>query len=97
MNTPSSNSSSMGIIMTAATKYGVPAALLSYLVWQMANTLPMIQASNTSIMSQHTIMLENISDVQSKVDSGNNDNQKLLRGICLILANSQQEKLLCNP
>ncbi len=86
-----------GSLIANVSKYGVAAILLTYLVYMMANTLPMLQAKTIELIQQHEQMRGDISLVSRKVDESTGNTQKLLRGICLILASTQQDKQLCNP
>ena len=86
-----------GSIIAAISKYGVAAVLLAYLVYVMANTLPTLLAKTTEIAVQHEQIRGEFIYLSSKVEERDTNTQKILRGICLILAQSQQDKNLCNP
>lgn len=84
-------------ILANAFKYGGSFALLSYLVFTLANSIPVLQAQSETTLSQHQAMKETIVEIKKEQEENSSNSLKMLRSICLILASSQQEKQLCNP
>lgn len=83
-------------IYAAIGKYGAATVIAVYLVWQQASYLPKLQEGNIalaakveSLSKEHIQMREDLKVTNDKIE-------KLLRAICLIMANSPQDRQLCN-
>ncbi len=86
-------------LLVNISKYGAASVIGVYLAYQMGSQLPVFQ-------KDIGVVKQDIQRIDAKIDSlnfqisaihqGSQDTQKLLRSICLILAQSQQDKQLCN-
>ena len=87
----------MSPLFTAVGKYGAATAIAIYLVWMLANKLPVIEAQHTMMDAEITAMAAKVETVVQTSEKRDLRQLQMLRAICLILAANQKEINLCNP
>lgn len=88
----------MNPLLAAIGKYGLGTVLAGYLVYQLAGQLPAIQTQNVQILNQHQIMQQSLLDLKQEGRESNQNVQKIMRSVCLILAKENAQQIQsCNP
>lgn len=93
------NGNGYNSLLINVAKYGVGPVIALILVYQMSEELPKIKDSIFQVEAKVEKVESKLESVISQHDDmkmNNVTNQKLLRSICLILAETQTEKQLCN-
>lgn len=86
----------MNSLLIAIGKYGLGTVIAGFLVYQLANQIPTMQEQHSQIIQMTAAVQTNITSIGMEVKESNENSEKIMRSICLILAKNQQQIQSCN-